>query len=212
MEKIKAILIVKDQEPKVVEIENSLKSFMKVIDESLSEEERNLSNCNGLDFFRSNISNVGGMVEEYSACHPYDRNRDWHGPALFTEQDMNGETVSMSEENIKAMMEEYSLEKSNIKSPSDFLSRMLGKYGDSIVFNYSQGEHMAVLNTYDAKDALLRSKDEKTIALFERIFICMELEYKDDEKKKNEEITNILKDVCIQMFKQQIEQYKALGF
>lgn len=212
MEKIKAILIVKDHEPNVVEIENSRDAFIKIINESLSEKEKSLSECNGLDFFSSKINNIGGMVEEYSACHSYDRNRDWHGPALFTEQDESGKTISMKEDNIKAMIDTYSLDNYSIKSPSKVLNEMLNKYGDAIIFNYSKGGHMAVLNTYDAKDILLRTRDKNIIDMFEKIFICIQLEARGDENKIKEDVTEVLKDVCIQIFKQQIAEYEALGF
>lgn len=162
---IRAVLVVKGKEPCVVEVKDDLDSYLNLIKENLSDSEREKCEGYGLDFFSVNVDYVSGMVEEYSACHPYDRNRSWHGPALFTEFDMNGKTVSMSDKKIDELMKLFSLS-NKPKSKSDKINRFVeNNTPEPRVFNVSYGIHQGVLNTHDYIDVIL--KEDRDVAIMQ---------------------------------------------
>lgn len=204
---IKAVLVVKDKEPEVVEIRSGLESYCRVLQKSLSKEELYLSSVHALDFFSiEGFNNVSGMVEEYSACHPYERNRSWHGPALFTEIDDEGVTTTMSDENIKGLLSKYSL-KNTPKSPSDFINRFLDKYARQEIYNFNHGIHVATLNTMDAVDMLLNETDEVRIKEIEKALVSVMRASFDADCRIETVLTHYLKHIGKEVFKQQAEEF-----
>lgn len=205
---IKAVLVVKDKEPEVVEIERGLESYYKVLQKSLSEEELQLSPINGVEFFGiEGADNVSGMVEQESACYPYERNRTWHGPALFTEFDYEGQTVSMSEENIQKLLSKYSLENA-IKSPSKFINEFLDKYARQEIHNYSYGIHEGILNTMDAADMLRGETDEIGIKEIESSFVNIVMTACNRGVLIEDVLTGYLKSINKDVFRQQVKDFE----
>ena len=83
---IRGVLVVKDEEPKVVSVQNgSYREYVKIINGALSDKEKEVATADSIDSFGVDVRNVVGYVESMSALHPYERNRQWYGPALFLE-------------------------------------------------------------------------------------------------------------------------------
>lgn len=204
---IKAVLVIKDKEPEVVEIRSGLESYRRVLQKSLSTEELMLSSVHGLDFFSiDGFNNVSGMVEEYSACHPYERNRSWHGPALFTEIDNEGVTITMSDETIEGLLSKYSL-KNTPKSPSDFVNRFLEKHAIAEVYSFNHGVHVATLNTMDAVDMLLKETDEVRVKEIEEALMSVMKSSFEADCRIETVLNHYLKHIGKEVFKQQAEEF-----
>lgn len=174
-EVIRMVIVVKGKEPEVIEIGHDLKDYEDALRNNLSEEEKKKSDVHGLDFFSPDVDMVSGMVEEYSACHPYERNRDWHGPALFFELNDKGKTISMSDDKVKELKEMYALA-NKAKSPSERINSFLGTYHkEPVVFNFNYGNLQATSNTMDFADIILNERREGAIKEIEGVFDDIEI-------------------------------------
>lgn len=196
-ETIRMVLVVKDKEPQVIEVAHDFKEYENVIRKNLSKAEREKSDVYGLDFFNTDIDRVSGIVEEYSACHPYERNRGWHGPALFFESDDQGKTISMSDEKVEKLKSVYSLA-NKLRSTSEKINNFLDTYHkEPVTFNFSYGNLESISNTMDFVDVILEERREESIKEIEAIFDSMV----DLSKKNNVPIEEILTNYLIDLGK-----------
>lgn len=204
---IKAVLVVKGKEPEVVKIQDNMRCYYKTIEEALTPEELALSPVYGLDFFSvEGLKNIAGMIEDESALYPYERNRSWHGPALFTEFDMEGKTISMSDENIDKLLKLYSLD-NEIKSPSNFINEFLNKYAKQEIFNCEYKRHIATLSTMDAVDMIKREKDKEQINNIEQMLMFVRDKALVEETEISDVLTNYLKSILEYDFEQQADEF-----
>lgn len=197
---IKAVVVVRNEEPKVVEIEDNLDSYMRVLSENLTAGELLKSPVKGLDFFGVGIERIGGIVEEYSACHPYERNREWHGPALFTQIGDMGETISMDDEHIEILKERFALA-NKPKSTSDKINEFIKENTpEPEIFNVDHECHHGVLNTHDYIDMLLNETREDAIKEIEQVIDDVTTKALAENRPIKEVFNEYLKDLGKHIF------------
>lgn len=203
-ELIRAVLVVKGKEPEVITVENDIKHFENAIKQALTKEELELAPFGGVDLFGVGVPRVSGMVEEYSACHPYPRNRNWHGPALFTEYDLEGRTISMTDEAIEQLKNMFAL--SNIpKSSSTYINSFVEKYRpEPVVFNVEYKGSLGVLNTDDTIDFMLKEDREGEIKTIESMLKKIELDCNACGADIKETFKVFVKDLSRHLFEQTI--------
>ena len=115
----RAVLVVKGEEPRVVAFEGrGYDEYSDILRKVLSDKEKSIADFDSVESFGSGVSGVLGYVESFSAMHPYERNREWYGPALFVQYNIEGDSVNMSDENITKLTDMFSL-KNELHSPSE---------------------------------------------------------------------------------------------
>lgn len=205
---MKAMLVIKNKEPKVISIkEGSYKEISNILKESLSDNERKIADFNGVESFCTGLKGVLGYVEEFSALHPYERNREWHGPAIFIEYDMEGHTISMSDENIFALKDMFSLD-SAVSSPSEYINNFLDKYAQTITHNVSIGSKHGILNTMDAVNFLKSASNPDDIGMIISVFKQIEDVAKKGEFSIEEILADYLKEMNVFLFSKSIKNDK----
>ena len=211
MEMIRAVLINVDEEPKVIMVNANRESYLKVIQDNLSHEERALCKGYGLDFFGVGLPNISGIVEEYSSCHPYRRNRTWHGVALFTQFDDEGVTVSMDDEHVEMLMNKFALS-NKPKSPNDYINYFVEKYTpEPVIFNVDYDNIYATLNTLDYLDTILEETNEETLFYIEKTLRVIELAAKTEEDVKAD-FSDLLKELGTELLKEQASSLDPFSF
>lgn len=207
MKKIKAVLVVKDQEPRIVEINDSFKIYLDIINKNLSDKEKDICIGQGVDSFSIGIQNICGWVEEYSACHPYERNRDWHGPALFIQFNDCGDTCDVTDDKFKEICHLYSLSK-KAKSPSKKINDFVEAYGpDPEIFNVIYESNFGTLNILDYVDFILNRDDPEEVKFLEEVILEYIKEIASDNNITiKEAFRRYLKELGEKIFKQQANQ------
>ena len=210
---LKAVLVVKGKNPEVIEVKSVYDEYCKVLQDNLSDKEREVCPIvDGVDFFGIGMSGISGIVEEFSACHPYERNRNWHGPALFIERDQEGEVVSMSEKNIEDLMDMFDLD-NVIKSPSQKINDFIKVYTpEPEIFTVEINGHVGTLNTLDYIDHILAEKDPEQIKYLEEVMEDMALRKLLQDIPVKTQFSKFLKAVGKEIFRIQTEEFEELYF
>lgn len=210
-ELIRMVLVVKGKEPEVVEVGHDLKDYEDVLRNNLSEVEKSKSDVYGLDFFSPNVDGISGMVEEYSACHPYERNRDWHGPALFFEFDDRGKTISISDEKVEELKSVYALA-NRARSTSEKINNFLDTYHkEPVVFNFSYGNMESISNTMDFADIILAERRDTAIKEIESVFDGIKEASNISGKSIEDHLTNYLIGLGKMVLRNQVEANPMLS-
>lgn len=202
---MRAVLVVKDKEPQVVSLKKgSYEEFSDILKEELSEQERSIAPFNSVESFIIGLDGVIGYVEGRSCLHPYERNRHWHGPALFVEYDYEGDTIDMSDENIEEVKRRFSLD-NTASSPSTYINEFLDKYTRQVTHNVTIGCNHGVLNTLDAADFIRNAQDPEAIADITDVLKHLE-QYSEVSGIAIEELfTDYLKELNKHLFSESIK-------
>lgn len=202
----RAVLVVKGEEPKVVVLNgDSYDEYANVLRGALSDNEKALSDVESVESFGSGIEYVLGYVESYSALHPYERNRQWYGPALFAEYNSEGYGVDMSDENIDKLMDMFSLE-NKISSPSSYVNEFLDKYAKSEMHNITIGHNHGILDTMDAADYLRKATEPEDVAIVEQMLKEIEAMAQLGVHNIEELVMDYLKEVNKFLFSENIKR------
>lgn len=200
----KVAVVLKDREPFVIEAEDELNEYNKILSKYLSEDERKKSPINGLDFFSADVHNISGIVEEYSACHPYERNRDWSGPAILFQFDEEGNTVSLDDEHFELIKKRYGLQ-NKLLSPSQKINNFLNKYLKPEILNLSFGNFHSVISTADIADVLRREKDKGNINEIESILDSILVKSNETSEDQSALLNEYLRGLGVAIIKKQAE-------
>ena len=199
---IRGVLVVKDEEPKVVSVQNgSYREYVKIINGALSDKEKEVATADSIDSFGVDVRNVVGYVESMSALYPYERNRQWYGPALFFEYNDEGESVDMSDENIETITNMFSLE-NQIISPSTYVNEFLDKYAKSEMHNASHGFVHTILDTMDAVTFLKQASRPEDVRYVEGVLKEIEMTAFTQGLDVSDVLTSYLKEINLFLFEQ----------
>ena len=207
----RAVLVVKGEEPRVVTFEGrGYDEYSDILRKALSDKEKSIAEFYSVESFGSGIPGVFGYVESFSAMHPYERNREWYGSALFVQYDIEGDCVNMSDENIAKLTDMFSL-KNGVHSPSNYVNEFLDKYAKSQMHNITIGSHHGILDTMDAADFLKKANSDEDVAFVEQILKDIERHSEEGEASVEELLTDYLKEINYFLFSKKVEEYNAFN-